>query len=399
MNLQKLLWHSNAPFVPTGYGQQTALFAPHLSEHYDLAISAFYGLDGAKLMWHGIPLYPGFGADFGNGFLLQHAKHHFDGDVQGGMVFCLMDIWPLNAQMASRMNLISWCPIDHEPALPAIVKFFKESGAVPVAMSRFGEEQLKELDPLYCPHAVDTSVYRPHDREELDTGSLPKDAFVVAMVAANKGRPSRKCFFHAMQAFAIFKETHDDALLYLHTVADPSYASGEDIMAIAGQLGLEPNKNLLIAPRYQMVHDPFPPQAMAQMYSCFDVLLNCSMGEGFGIPILEAAACGVPSVVTNFTAMPEVASEHGWAVGCRPHWTAGNSLQAIPDVEEMVQALELAYGESGQDRNERSAALRDHALNYDIRRVMENHMLPILRECGKRFGGGAIEVPDAIAVA
>ena len=38
--MTKLLWHSNAPWSPTGYGQQTSLFAPLLAEKYDLAISS-----------------------------------------------------------------------------------------------------------------------------------------------------------------------------------------------------------------------------------------------------------------------------------------------------------------------------------------------------------------------
>lgn len=44
MNAEKprALWHSNAPWSPTGYGQQTALFASRLKEHYKLGISAFY---------------------------------------------------------------------------------------------------------------------------------------------------------------------------------------------------------------------------------------------------------------------------------------------------------------------------------------------------------------------
>lgn len=38
----KLIWHSNSPWSPTGYGTQTGLFAPLLSQQYDLAISSFY---------------------------------------------------------------------------------------------------------------------------------------------------------------------------------------------------------------------------------------------------------------------------------------------------------------------------------------------------------------------
>jgi hypothetical protein len=79
-----LLWHSNAGWSPTGYGQQTGLFAPKLNEHYDVGISAFYGLEGARLNWNGIITYPGMQPDMGNKTLLPHAKAHFDGDVRAG---------------------------------------------------------------------------------------------------------------------------------------------------------------------------------------------------------------------------------------------------------------------------------------------------------------------------
>jgi glycosyltransferase involved in cell wall biosynthesis len=45
---------------------------------------------------------------------------------------------------------------------------------------------------------------------------------------------------------------------------------------------------------------------MAKIYSAMDVLLNPAMGEGFGITVLEAQACGTPAIVTDFSAMTEV---------------------------------------------------------------------------------------------
>ena len=50
--------------------------------------------------------------------------------------------------------------------------------------------------------------------------AFPKDAFVVGMVAANKGAPSRKAFSQALLAFSRFAKAHDNAFLYLHTVLD-----------------------------------------------------------------------------------------------------------------------------------------------------------------------------------
>jgi hypothetical protein len=381
---------------------QTALFAPRVAQYYNTAISTFWGLAGAPIIWQGIPVLPGSpsGQDCGNSFLLQHAKHWFEGDVRNGLVFTLMDVWPMNTRMAATVKMCCWAPVDHDPVMPGVANFFMDSGAVPIAMSRFGEEQLRHagLDPLYCPHGVDTNVYKPWDKQVVrKAGNIPQDAFFVGVVAANKGTPSRKGFAQALQAFAIFREKHDDALLYLHTVVDPNYASGEDIMAIVNALGIK--DAVCLAPTYRLIYNPFSSEELARMYSAFDVLLNCSWGEGFGIPILEAAATGVPAIVTNFTAMPEVAGP-GWVVGCRKHWTPGKSWMAIPDVEEMVAALEECYGLSDEERKTLSTKCRNHALAYDADKVFSDYMLPALSEVEERLGPGTktLHVPEPVAV-
>jgi glycosyltransferase involved in cell wall biosynthesis len=383
----KLLLHSNAPWSPTGYGNQTGLFAPMLAEHYDLAVSSFFGLDGARLNWNGIPVFPGMGETFGNEYLVGHAKSHFDDDPRGGLVFTLLDVWVLNPEMAKRLNMACWVPIDHEPVPPLVSDFFTNSAAVPIAMSRFGEEQLRMagFDPLYCPHGVDVDTYKPYERREVRKKfGVPNDAFLIGMVAANKGRPSRKCFQQALEAFRLFRETHDEALLYLHTVADPHMAGGEDIMALITSLGIPPGA-VLLADQYRMLHDPFSGSAMGKVFSSFDVLLNPSAGEGFGIPVLEAAACGVPSIVTNFSAMPEVAGEMGWHVGCRKQWSGQRSWQMTPDVEEITVALQQAYGQSNAEAKRRSEMVRRHALGYAAPKVLVEHMLPSLEAAAERF--------------
>jgi hypothetical protein len=53
---------------------------------------------------------------------------------------------------------------------------------------------------------------------------VPDGAFLVGMVAANKGRPSRKGFSQAFQAFKQVRETHENAYLYLHTMVSPGLA-------------------------------------------------------------------------------------------------------------------------------------------------------------------------------
>ena len=42
------------------------------------------------------------------------------------------------------------------------------------------------------------------------------------------------------------------------------------------------------------------------LYNCASVLLYPSLYEGFGLPILDSFACGLPVVTSNVSAMPEV---------------------------------------------------------------------------------------------
>lgn len=52
-----------------------------------------------------------------------------------------------------------------------------------------------------------------------------------------------------------------------------------------------------------------PPERLAELYAEADLLLYPSLWEGFGLPVLEAFACGVPVVTSTTTSLPEVAGD------------------------------------------------------------------------------------------
>jgi glycosyltransferase involved in cell wall biosynthesis len=391
--MTRLLWHSNAPWAPTGYGQMTGLFAPELKHHYDIGISSFYGLEGAPIMWDGIPVFPGMAGHYGDKHLVEHAARFFGGNPRDGLVFTLLDVWVMNALFAREVNMACWVPVDHEPAPPQVVEFLVESNAVPVAMSRFGERMLGRLDPLYVPHAVDTKTYRPLDKREVRKRlGCPEDVFLVGMVAANKGRPSRKGFSQAFQALGPFMQEHENVYLYLHTMLDPALAQGENIPRMLEACDV-PYDRVMKADQYRVLFDPYAPEQMAAVYSAMDVLLNPSMGEGFGITPLEAQACGVPVIATQFTAMEEVCGA-GWLVDYDKFFSGLNSWQGVPRVADILDALQDCYGQSEVQYRKKSQAARQHACEYDIQKVMKQFMLPALRTAEKRF---ALQEPVKIA--
>jgi len=49
-------------------------------------------------------------------------------------------------------------------------------------------------------------------------------------------------------------------------------------------------------------------QTLPQLYAAADFFVYPSLYEGFGLPVLEAMACGAPVITSNVSSMPEVAS-------------------------------------------------------------------------------------------
>ena len=56
---------------------------------------------------------------------------------------------------------------------------------------------------------------------------------------------------------------------------------------------------------------PLPPAEVAQLMACADVLVMAGFYEGFGLPALEAMACGTPVVVARAGALPELVGDAG----------------------------------------------------------------------------------------
>ncbi len=358
---------------------------------HDVAISAFYGVQGGVLGWkdprsgrdfkvYGNHLHP-----YGDDIVTAHATDHFGGNLRDGLILFLIDVWVFTAATYSRVNLACWTPVDHRPCPPRVSDFFQVSGASPVAMSRFGEQMLKDagLNPLYAPHGINTTVYQPQPRQTArDLLGIHEDVFLVGMVAANKGFPSRKGFTQAFLGFKEFHRAHPNARLYLHTDLT-GMCQGVNLPTLANAVGL-PAEAVVYCDQYRYVMGAHAPEYLAMAYSAMDVLLNPAYGEGFGIPIVEAQACGTPVIVTDHTAMTELCGP-GWLLAGDEVWTEQAAWWKVPYVSGIVEALEDAYSERGTpDAEVRSGLAREFALQYDARTVMDEHWGPVLGKLEER---------------
>jgi glycosyltransferase involved in cell wall biosynthesis len=363
-----VLWWSNHPTAPTGYGQQTAIWCRKLrDEGHDVVISSNFGGEPRAHHWDEIPVLPPGEDPFAQDSLAQDCQ-----SVQPDVTFGLYDAWPLKARLEGRVGW--WTPVDHSPLPPKVRTALVESGAVPVAMSEWGRDQLagNGFVPLYTPHGIDTDVYQPRDKAEARRRlNLPADVFLVGMVAANKGQTHlRKGFDVAFQSFAWLAERRSDVHMYVHS--RPNSPAGIDLRVVASNYQV-PEQSVTFA-NPLLLRVGISDLAMSWIYSAFDVLLAPSLGEGFGIPVIEAQACGVPVIVTDATAQSELCGA-GWKV--RGHYLY-DSTQAADWVRPYDFLLKQAIEEASDTAAEAAQGAREFALAYDYRAVWDSHFRGVL---------------------
>jgi glycosyltransferase involved in cell wall biosynthesis len=198
------------------------------------------------------------------------------------------------------------------------------------------------------------------------------DKFVVMFAAANKGvYPSRKAFAENLIAFRMFSDLHDDAVLYLHTEQSGAMG-GINLNDLLSAIDLKPDK-VRFVDQYAY-RGPLSDEYLAACYSAAGVFLACSKGEGFGVHVPEAQACGTPVIVSDYTAQPELVG-HGWIVDGQPDWDPmQRSWWITPNVNTIVDALEQAY-QNGNGTSQKAIAF---AAGYDCDTVFDEYWVPAL---------------------
>jgi glycosyltransferase involved in cell wall biosynthesis len=145
------------------------------------------------------------------------------------------------------------------------------------------------------PHGIDPAILRPPSREERNmlrakAGLTDNFAFLnLGAISKNKG------IVQLLRAFASVARRHSHARLILKGL-NSFYSSDQQLGSALKQL--TDAESEIIRPRVLFQGGMLSMEMIWQLYAMADAYVSPYSAEGFNLPVLEAAACGLPVICT-----------------------------------------------------------------------------------------------------
>jgi glycosyltransferase involved in cell wall biosynthesis len=217
-----------------------------------------------------------------------------------------------------------------------------------ITVSQFTMDEVREIlidhdipiIPIY--NGYDKSVYKQHDRYTIEhfrqRNRLPEN-FILFVGSLEP----RKNIVRLLQA-------------YLEL---PEYIKAEIKIVLVGSSGWK-NEEMLkwiaLLRDHVIVLGKLPVEELALAYSSARLLVYPSIYEGFGLPPLEAMACGCPVVVANAASLPEICANAAHYVDPYDvHSIAAGISLVASDTDYRQQLIERGLQRAGLFSWERSA--------------------------------------------
>lgn len=380
--MRVLSW-SNFIHQPSGYGTVQRNILPRInatSSHEVVQLAQSGVQNSMPFQVHGVTVYPSsFRADRLSCADVQPVVDREDIDL----VVPQLDLWAEADNVVQTVRnldvpVVPYAPIHTDPLAPNWRPILEVADSV-IPYCEFGARVMREgglpaeqiHEPIY--HGVDAETFRPLPSEEVDVIDTGDDSFVVGIFKNLQG--TRAAHERMLRAFARFaaRDGAEDVRLYIHCAKTPQ--NSWNIEHLIEELGLQ--EQVLMPAENEYVWG-MPEAGLNQMYNACDVLLNTVRTEGFGLPILEAAAAGTPAIGGAFSAMPEliagregelrydevpgddgvVDADRGWLV---PTWdeemtTGKHAPRRRYNIDHIVNALAHAYHHPEQVAEKAEAA-------------------------------------------
>lgn len=430
INKLKILVCSEASFINSGFGIYTKelLSRLHATNKYELAEFASYGFVNdhrdfdikwryyANAVKESDPRHQEYQSRTDN----QFGRWRFEKvllDFQPDIVIDIRDYWMSAYQALSPLRkYFHWIlmpTVDSAPQQEEWIDTFLGADAI-FTYSDWGANVLKQqssgginyIDTVSP--GVDLNVFKPQDRGQIkDFFGLPKESIIIGSVMRNQ---KRKLF---PELFLSFRKTLDDLdrsknkklrelganlYLYVHT-SFPDM--GWDIPSILKENRIA-NKVLFTylcrncgdvsvscfsgpqkvckkclnkSATFPSVTDGVSPATLSQIYNIFDLYVQYSICEGFGMPQVEAGACGVPIATVNYSAMCDIVDKlEAYPIKVKTLFKEleTKALRAYPDNDDLKNYIIDFIQKSQEERNAiRSKTAELTKKHYDWTQIIE----------------------------
>lgn len=268
-------------------------------------------------------------------------------DFKPDIVFDMRDYWMYSYQEISPFRpFFKWVvmpTVDSSPQKREWLHTFANMDLV-IPYTEWAKKTLEtqckdtiNLFPGVVNAGVDLHLFTPpEDRKAMQKGLFGRDVEITGCVMRNQ---KRKLIPDVMKAYRLYldrlleegqTEKYEKNYLYIHTTY-PEHA-GWDIQSLlmehsllhktyftskcgkCGSIGITKfhcNSSICGTcqePTYRLitVNNAASSKDLAFIYQTFDLFLQIAICEGFGMPQIEAAACGVPIISTDYSAMSEI---------------------------------------------------------------------------------------------
>jgi glycosyltransferase involved in cell wall biosynthesis len=354
MRKKRILFCSEATFLNTGYATYTReiLNYLHNTGKYELAEMAAYGIrndpKAKDIPWRFYGVVPPENASeeeknrYNANPIYQFGEHIFESvclDFLPDIVCDIRDFWMLDfAERSPFRKYFKWCimpTVDARPQSRQWISTYQSADAC-LSYSEWAGEILNEQSGNkinYVGSAPPSAheAYKPIiDKETLrQSFGIEPDLKIIGTVMRNQ---RRKLYPDLFQAFRLMLDKIEDSskyFLYCHT----SYPDmGWDIPELLQQYNLSSKvyftyicpdtkrpfvslfKGAVIQSPYTGKFGSALPNVkngasyedLAKIMNLFDLYVQYANCEGFGLPQVEAAACGIPVMATDYSAMESV---------------------------------------------------------------------------------------------
>ncbi|GMR04382.1 MAG: glycosyltransferase family 1 protein [Thermodesulfobacteriota bacterium] len=170
-----------------------------------------------------------------------------------------------------------------------------------ITVSNYSKDEIVKhlkIDPgkVVVIHNGVSGIYRPEESEEKLKGLLGKYNIDASYILYVGNHQERKNLLGLIRAYSLLRLKKD----FLLVIAGKTDARKEKTYRAVEELGL--------GQRVRFIGE-VPEEELPVLYSAASLFVFPSFYEGFGLPPLEAMACGTPVVTSNATSLPEVVGE------------------------------------------------------------------------------------------